>query len=261
LLLSDNLAPPIDPESDSSAGDPTLNIEPEGRVIAVEWLGPRPRPKSLGVPDPIDDDGGDASADPLFIHRFSAPIDSGSDRAGGDPKFDLLPEYYGSAGDWLAPRSGPKSFGSRGLPADGGAGSMSPADPLPGDTPPESPIVLLGDSAIGHRPPAPGTPPFYPSPGAGSLSGPPSDGTDTGSADGGGGSPHSGGAGAPGGGRAPAERPQIIVQPTATLTERVTTAAAEKTLSLAQKTVDIAIGALRDELYVSRAARNTLFPR
>jgi hypothetical protein len=238
-----------------------LNIEPEGRSIAVEWLGPQAGPKSFGPPGPADDDGGDTSGEPLVIHRFSSPIDSGSDSSAGDPNFYLEPANHGSAGDRFGQQPGPFSFGSPGWPADGGPGSTSPADPLTGDTPPESPIVLLGDSASLHRPPAPGTPPFYPSPGAGSLSGPPSDGTDTGSADGGGGSPHSGGAGAPGGGRAPAERPQIIVQPTATLTERVTTAAAEKTLSLAQKTVDIAIGALRDELYVSRAARNTLFPR
>jgi hypothetical protein len=242
-----------------------LNIEPEGRSIAVEWLGPQAGPKSFGPPGPADDDGGDTSGEPLVIHRFSSPIDSGSDSSAGDPNFYLEPANHGSAGDRFGQQPGPFSFGSPGWPADGGPGSTSPADPLTGDTPPESPIVLLGDSASLHRPPAPGTPPFYPSPGAGSLSDPPSDGTDTGSGDGGGGGrvllpgAADGTPGSNGGAKSTGSRLSVDVMPIRS--DEIQTEVMQKVTAMIEANVGQQIDQLRHETFVSRAAWNAALPR
>ena len=110
---------------------------------------------------------------------------------------------------------------------------------------------------------APGTKLLFPSPGAGSLFDPPFAGNGGDRESGGGGRTDFPGTadGTAGEGRASAERPTIIVQPTAVLTEQLMKSASESALPLAEKTVDLAIDNLRNEIYVSRASWNALFPR
>ena len=254
--------PQIDGRAESgdtlSIGDsaPPDNSTPADEALAIEepsqsndTAEPDNSPYSDDTPqrgDAPPPDETDADYELLLINDPIPTFDPDSDSSADDPTLSIQPADEGNGGDWLKMRPARTSLDLPSPFADDGSGSGALVNPLAGDTPRQ--IVLHGDAATVLRPPVSGGPPFYPSPGAG----PPFSSVVEWQRRQLGGRrwwrrrpPRSGGGAESGGSRASAERPTIIVQPTAMLTEQLLKSAAEGVLPLAQKTVDPAIDNLQ----------------
>jgi hypothetical protein len=277
----DNAAQVDDAEQvdDSAQADDTA--QSDGRVQAEGTAVPAD-PAEIGAPSqPLDVASGEPAqsdyprqAESPLLHYDVAWVDDSAQAGGADGALDRGPvrahEPYiaGQPGTAVGDPAQPGVWNSNPTFSSGGSLGASVAAGISGSIPfcststgrpPVAPATLDVDSIYFHRPPASGSTPFFPTPGAGALFNRPTESGANDAGDDGFFRPDD--AGMSGDDQAPARRSTIIVQPTAILTERLTTAAAEKVLPLAQNAADTAIGGLRNEIYVSRAALNALFPR